>query len=217
MSTGQEKVRRRLPRHERERLILQEATRFFAEEGVEGQTRALAERLGVTQPLLYRYFPDKNALIDRVYHDALLSGWDPEWEELIKDRSRPLAERISEFYHAYSEVHFNFERLRLFMFAGLKEQGIVARHLTQVHENVLLPLCREVRHDLGIDTHSPLSQIEVECISGLHGAIKHMALRQWIYKAHAPEDVGEAIRTVVSSFLMGIAHTFRQYAPQLSS
>ena len=68
------KIRRRLPRKEREKLIVDEAVKFFAEVGFEGQTRALAQRLGVTQPLLYRYFPDKEALIDRVYREVFLGG-----------------------------------------------------------------------------------------------------------------------------------------------
>jgi len=67
-------LRRRLPRHERERLIVEEAVRFFAEVGFEGQTRALAQRLGVTQPLLYRYFPDKGALIERLALDPFVQG-----------------------------------------------------------------------------------------------------------------------------------------------
>ncbi len=50
-------LRKRLPREERERLIVDEAVRFFAEVGFEGQTRALAERLGVTQPLLIAISP----------------------------------------------------------------------------------------------------------------------------------------------------------------
>ena len=46
----------RLSRAERERQIIQAAIRFFAEVGFAGRTRELAERAGITQPLLYRYF-----------------------------------------------------------------------------------------------------------------------------------------------------------------
>ena len=51
-----------MPPGEREAQIVAEAVRFFAETGFEGQTRELAARLGITQPLLYRYFPTKEAL-----------------------------------------------------------------------------------------------------------------------------------------------------------
>ena len=49
--------RTRLSPAERERLIVAGAVRYFAEVGFGGQTRELSRRLGITQPLLYRYFP----------------------------------------------------------------------------------------------------------------------------------------------------------------
>ena len=52
-------TRRRLPPAEREREIVRGAISFFAQVGFEGGTRELAERLGVTQPLLYRVFPEQ--------------------------------------------------------------------------------------------------------------------------------------------------------------
>ena len=52
---------RRLSPDDRRREFVAKATEFFAEEGFGGGTRDLARRLGVTQPLLYRYFPSKDA------------------------------------------------------------------------------------------------------------------------------------------------------------
>ena len=49
-----------------EKMIVEEAIRFFAEAGFAGQTRELARRLDVTQPLLFQYFPTKDDLIERV-------------------------------------------------------------------------------------------------------------------------------------------------------
>jgi AcrR family transcriptional regulator len=47
--------------------ILDEAARIVDEDGLAGlSTRRLAERLGARAPSLYRYFPDKEALIDAV-------------------------------------------------------------------------------------------------------------------------------------------------------
>ncbi|WP_455722275.1 TetR family transcriptional regulator [Xanthobacter autotrophicus] len=63
--------RRRLSPAERERDIVAGAVAFFAEHGFDGATRDLARRLGITQPLLYRYFPGKDALLDRVYQEVL--------------------------------------------------------------------------------------------------------------------------------------------------
>ena len=46
-------------REARERQIVEGAVAYFAEVGLDGQTRELARRLGITQPLLFRYFPTK--------------------------------------------------------------------------------------------------------------------------------------------------------------
>src|SRR3546814_15874232 len=54
----------RLPRAERERLIVEGAVQFFAEVGFGGDTRELAKRLNITHPLLFRYFASQNALIE---------------------------------------------------------------------------------------------------------------------------------------------------------
>ena len=51
--------RRRLSPTVREQQIVDEAIQFFAEVGFGGRTRELAKRIGITQPLLYRYFPTK--------------------------------------------------------------------------------------------------------------------------------------------------------------
>ena len=58
---------KRLSPDDRRKEFVAKATEFFAEEGFGGGTRDLARRLGVTQPLLYRYFPSKDDLL-RVHH-----------------------------------------------------------------------------------------------------------------------------------------------------
>ncbi|HEX7646066.1 MAG TPA: helix-turn-helix domain-containing protein, partial [Noviherbaspirillum sp.] len=47
---------RRLNPEEREEQIVQKAIRYFAAHGFSASTRELAREIGVTQPLLYRYF-----------------------------------------------------------------------------------------------------------------------------------------------------------------
>ena len=145
------KTRRRLPRNQREAMIIAEAIRFFAEVGFEGQTRALAQRLGVTQPLLYRYFPDKDSLIDRVYQEVFLKGWNTEWTTALSDRAIPLVDRLIEFYRVYTHANFSYERVRLFMFAGLKDESIANRYMAHVHHSLFIPLCREMRSEAGVE------------------------------------------------------------------
>ncbi|CAA7616232.1 TetR/AcrR family transcriptional regulator [Magnetospirillum sp. SS-4] len=206
--------RRRLPRTEREKLIVAEAIRFFAEVGFEGQTRALAQRLGVTQPLLYRYFPDKDALIDRVYREVFLGGWDAGWDVALTDRSVPLVERVVEFYRSYTKANFSFERVRLFMFAGLKDESIANRYMLHVRQHLFEPLCREIRAEAGVPSDSPVSPLEIELVAGLHGAIGYVGLRRWVYQTQTPEDMETVISQLVRSYLAGIPAAFRAFATE---
>src|SRR5919198_3129025 len=55
--------RRRLPRKEREELMLQAAGRAFAARGFHAASMdAIAAAAGVTKPMLYRYFGSKEGL-----------------------------------------------------------------------------------------------------------------------------------------------------------
>lgn len=212
ITTDQEKTRRRLPRTERERLIVDEAIRFFAEVGFEGQTRALAQRLGVTQPLLYRYFPDKEALIERVYQEVFEGGWDCAWEAVLADRSRPLADRLHEVYRLYTLENFTYERVRLFMFAGLKDRAIASRYLSFLRDHLFIPLAREVRAVAGLPADTPLSEAEIEVASGLHGAIGYVGLRRWVYETAVEVDVPAAVGALIDTFVDGAPATARALA-----
>lgn len=204
--------RRRLPREERERQIVAAAVRFFAEVGFEGQTRALAERLGVTQPLLYRYFPDKETLIERVYEEVYLSRFKPEWEVLLRDRSRPLADRLTDFYSDYARTIFTYEWVRIFMFAGLKDVNINERYLELVRTRILTPICQELRALLGRPADAPPDPAEIEAAWGLHGGVFYLGIRQFIYHLPVPDDLEAVIARQVRTFVEGAPAMLRAEA-----
>ena len=84
------KPKKRLTPSDREQEIVDEAVQFFAEFGFNGRTRDLAKRIGITQPLLYRYFPNKDDLIERVFKEVYLNWIIPDWSINLKKRSIPL-------------------------------------------------------------------------------------------------------------------------------
>lgn len=208
--------RKRLPRAERERLIVEEAVRFFAEVGFEGQTRALADRLGVTQPLLYRYFADKDALIERVFDEVFLRRWRPEWEDLLRDRDRSLSDRLIDFYQNYCQTIFTPEWIRIFMFAGLKGEIVNQHYFDIVFTNILKPFCIELRHDLGLPDidQRPIAEAEVDLAWALHGSISYIAMRKWIYKLPVPEEIDPLIAVSVTAFMQGSGVALRQLFQQ---
>jgi len=193
--------RNRLPHDERERMIVDEAIRFFAEVGFEGQTRLLAERMGVTQPLLYRYFPDKNALIDRVCAE-IFEMWHSDWSQLLADRTRRLEDRVTALYCAYVRAGYSHERARLFLFATLRDPALAARHLSHLRKVLFVPLCRETRRELcGKDEVSPR---DIDLAASLHGAVGYAVLCRHTLPETAWNDLDASIATLVTTFLDAI-------------
>src|SRR5437016_7126052 len=140
---------RRLSPEERRREFVAKATEFFSEEGFGGGTRALARRLGVTQPLLYRYFPSKDDLIKEVYRTVYLDPLETGWEKLLTDRTRPLRDRLLEFYAAYTDTIFTRKWLRIYLYSGLKGLDINRWYVGMVRDKILTRIIRECRHEAG--------------------------------------------------------------------
>ena len=117
---------KRLSGPQREEHIIQEAIKFFSEVGFGGDTRELAKRLGVTQSLLYKYFPSKEALINRVFEVVYMGRWSPFWESVIQDRSLTLTERLTRLYTEYAKAALTRDWVRIFMFSGLRAKTSIA-------------------------------------------------------------------------------------------
>ncbi|PJI40914.1 TetR/AcrR family transcriptional regulator [Ferrovibrio sp.] len=198
--------RSRLLPDEREKQIVAEAIRFFAEVGFDGQTRELAKRLNITQPLLYRYFPTKQGLVDRVYKEIYLNRWNPEWQDWIEDRSTPVAARLKRFYTEYYPTIVNHDWMRIFFQAGMRNVGFNQRYLKLVRERILLVLCAEVRHELDLPSVAtvPVSPAELELYWGLHGSIVYDGIRQYIYGTTVPPEPVAVTNAKIDIFMAGI-------------
>lgn len=198
--------RSRLLPDERERQIIAEAIRFFAEVGFDGQTRELAKRLGITQPLLFRYFPTKQDLVDRVYKEIYLNRWNPEWQDWIEDRRQPVVARLKRFYTEYYPTIVNHDWMRIFFQAGMRNVGFNQRYLKLVRERILLVLCAEVRHEFGLPSvaAAPVSPAELELYWGLHGSIVYDGIRQYIYGVSVPPEYVVRTNAKIDIFMGGL-------------
>ena len=205
-------ARRRLPRAERERHIVDEAVRFFAEVGFGGDTRELAKRAHVTHALLFRYFPSKEALIERVYQEVYLGRWNPQWEQLIEDRRLPLRERLERFYLLYAQTILSYEFVRLLMFSGLRGASMTRRWFARVGERIVKPICRELRlaHGLADEDRVPLTQTEVELVWGLNSRVFYFGVRKFIYGMPVPRNLQQLIGAEVHTFFDGVGPTLQE-------
>ncbi|MCG6902624.1 MAG: TetR/AcrR family transcriptional regulator [Rhodobacter sp.] len=198
------KKRKRLSSAERREEFIAKAIEFFAQEGFESSTRELARRLGVTQPLLYRYFPSKEDLIAEVYKVVYVNRWRDEWDAMIADRSQPIRERMTAFYHSYTDVVFRADWMRIFLFSGLKGVDINQRYLRRVRERILDPIVRECRFEAGFPDLTP-SAAEIEYAWVLHGGIYYYGVRRLIYESAELDNKSFVIESSLDAFLMEIA------------
>jgi AcrR family transcriptional regulator len=199
---------RRLSPDDRRKEFVAKATEFFAEEGFSGGTRALAHRLGVTQPLLYRYFPSKDDLIKEVYRTVYLEPLDNGWEKLLVDRSRPLRERLKEFYDAYTNVLFSRTWLRIYFYSGLKGLEINRSYVGVVRDKILSRIIRECRHEVGLSAQTRPSAAEIEMVWVFHSGIFYYGVRKYVYEAPVLESKEQMISDAVDAFIAGFAQVF---------
>lgn len=195
--------RRRLSPDDRRKEFVAKATELFAEEGFGGGTRALARRLGVTQPLLYRYFPSKDDLIREVYRTVYLEPLETDWEKLLSDRSRPLRDRLQEFYVAYTNVIFTRKWLRIYLYSGLKGLDINRWYVDMVRDKILTRIIRECRHEAGLAVQNKPTAAELELAWVFHGGIFYYGVRKYIYESPVLEDKGQMISGALEVFLAG--------------
>jgi AcrR family transcriptional regulator len=196
----------------RRQQILDAAVLYFAEVGFTGQTRELSRRIGVSQPLLYRYFPSKNDLINEVFDAVFMKKWDPQWVKDLRDRSVPLRDRLINFYTQYAHSTYRPEWIRIYMFAGLAGMGLNRNYLEFVRKQLLVVIAEELRHTLlrrATRAKAPkISAREIEMVWNLHGSMFYWAVRRNIFsmKTSAPFDV----RTfdAVDLFLAGAAEIY---------
>lgn len=177
-----DKEPKRLSPEERKRRLLEKAIEYFSEEGFDGGTRELARQLGITQPLIYRYFSTKADLINEVYNAVYLSHWQENWVRDLQTRDKPVRDRLVDFYKSYTSTIFNRRWMRIFFFAGLKGLDINTRYVQRVSDHLLRPICMERRAELGLDTDAPLRQAEFDLVWMMNGIVFYQGIREHIYR-----------------------------------
>jgi AcrR family transcriptional regulator len=192
----------------RRQQILDAAIAYFAEAGFGVQTRELTRRIGVSQPLLYRYFPSKQDLIQAVFDAVFMRRWDPAWEKLLHDKSIELRERLRQFYVLYAKATYRPEWIRIYMYAGLADMGFNRNYLTVVRKKILINMCEEFRTAFVpvklLKDAPPIGAREIELAWNLHGSMFYWAVRQHIFGAKpAGTNFEERTADAVDLFLAG--------------
>ena len=207
---GQRKpIGRRLAPEDRERQILDEAVRFFAEAGFDGNTRDLAKRLGITQPLLFRYFATKDELIERAYQEVFPQKWYREWDALLDDAKRPLRERLLAFYTDYATKFLTYENIRLFLFARLSENPLFKPYMRDSRDRISQRLVQKVVRALYIENGIPqpangqFSERDLEIVWGFQESVMYYGIRCVVHGMPPAADIEALLALKVDTFLEG--------------
>jgi AcrR family transcriptional regulator len=194
----------RLPPAQRKALILARAGEFFAEYGLTAQTRPLAAACGITQRLLYRYFPSKAALLAEVYGEAIVSPFKAVWLVQFRDRSQPLEDRLVTFYRNYYHGVLTRKWLRLFLYASLADVSMAPDYTQAIIKEMLETIVAEVAREQRVSVPRRREIIhEIGWI--LHGAVVHFAIRRHLYGLSQNVDPDKVLDLHVRSFIGGFA------------
>lgn len=102
-------TQKRLPAEDRRRTILEAALSLLAEGGYAGMTTArLARKAGVTEPILYRHFPSKRAML-RALLGEVTGRMMAAFRQLSEPHANPVA-ALRSICLAYPELSRRHER-----------------------------------------------------------------------------------------------------------
>ena len=186
----------------RTQMILDAAADYFAEHGFEAQIKDLAKQIGVSEPLIFRYFGTKQNLVEEVYQRVFLERWSRGWEAGLRDRSRPLQGRLEAFYLSYLEAVDDPRWIRVSVYAGLAGHDIIKRYV-QTHVNHLLAI---ITRELGAELQLPERTAEpgdLELAWHLHSTFIYFLVRKHIHRMPVTEDRAALVSRVVENFLAG--------------
>jgi AcrR family transcriptional regulator len=201
---------KRLTGQERRRTIVDAAAKLFSEKGFEATTRDLADRLGVRQALLYKYFPAKDALIAAVFGEVFDRSWREQSRALLADRTQPLGDRLFDFYRRTAEETDGI-RIRLFVRAALDGWPLAKRRGAALTGLIFEPLIGELRDQAGLAPFSRKAMMrgERELAMMLHAALVFFGIREHVYRMPMPADREAVVRLYIRTFLAGAGDSLK--------
>ena len=178
----------RLPRHERRRQLLDAALEVFVTQGYHAAAMdEIAERAGVSKPVLYQHFPGKLEL-----YLALLDESVDTLVETVRDalRSNPdPKQRVAATFGAYFEfVGGKGQAYRLVFESDLSNETAVRDRLDRGTRECAEMVSQAVREDAG------LSDDEAHLLSVGMVGMAQITARYWLgTRDHIPREAAEQL------------------------
>lgn len=208
-------LRRRAPRlagDARRALIVEAASRFFADQGFSGPTRDLAASIGVTQALLYRYFSSKSDLIDSVFSAVFQSRWcDEALTRFEASAGAPMVDRLVDVYEAMLP-RMSAIATRLMVRAGLDSHSDAIKDNIDLTPAFVAALAEAWRADERLPplSEAPLLEGELALIRAMHDAMVMIRVREHVLQADRRMSDADDIRQVAETQDAGVRAVLRR-------
>ncbi len=194
---------------QREQQIVEKAIEYFADNGLQASTREIASHIGITQPLLYRYFKTKSELIDRVYDEVFMTRWKGEWQVKLQDRRKTFRYRLKEYLSNYCDSIIDRTWIRIFLFGALNDQTINRRYFAMLQERKFPIILNELYASIGIEsTDEKHRALDNEILWSFHSSFFYIGVRKYVYQLEVPDDLDAVIDARVDAFLDGAEDEF---------
>ena len=178
----------RLPRHERRRQLLDAAREVFVSQGYHAAAMDdIAERAGVSKPVLYQHFPGKL--------DLYLALLDESVDTLVEavrdalDSTTDNRQRVAATFSAYFEyVESEGQAFRLVFESDLANEAAVRDRLDRGQQECAEMISQVVRHDAGLD------DAEAHLLSVGMVGLAQITARYWLStRDHIPREAAEQL------------------------
>ncbi|MGH3711093.1 MAG: TetR/AcrR family transcriptional regulator [Pseudonocardiaceae bacterium] len=188
-----------MPRDERRAQLLAAATDVFVNNGYYATVMDdIAERAGVSKPVLYQHFPSKLelylALLER-HTDELVRRVQESIEETYDDNRQRVRNTVGAYFDF---VDGDDEAFRLVFESDLRNQPPVQALVERTYTACAQAIAQAVVSDAGLDTDSAWL-----VAVGVVGIIEHSA-RYWLTRRHELPK-GEAVALTAALAWKGLA------------
>ena len=202
MTTSATPSRVRMPRAQREEQILTVAEQVFAERGFQATTmEEVAERVGVTKPLIYDYFGSKEGLLSACITRArtqLRVATEAAWTAVGEDA------RLEDVFRAGVRAFFDFIDEHATAFVLIQQEGAVASQASPLIESIR---AQQSAATVATFRAAPaLADVPAELIEGYAEVVIGACERVAIWRTRRPDvTVQDATDLVVASVWHGLA------------
>lgn len=213
LSTAKPKRSRLLPAERRE-IILDAAISLFSRKGFTGTPREIAKNIGISPALIYRYFETKENLVRNAYEKVFLSIFKDEWLADLNDDTKPLRQRLINFYLNYGAAIDDPHWVRFAMYSALDGFDLMQDYLRTHVDKFIELIAVQMRKMQGADPSIPPTDREKEQVWIMHSSLIYFMIRKYIHNSVYIE-VEELAGMIVDTFLNGISQRRPEAGGQL--